>query len=212
MTVSDRIRIRQVERLSSRWTVLEETTLEFRRSDGRWQEQRRETVDHGHGAAVLLYDLARRTVVLVRQFRYAVLVGGHDELLIEVPAGLLDAASPEDCIRAEAEQEVGLRVRRPRAVFDAFMSPGSLTERVYCFVAEYDASDRVAAGGGLEHEGEDIEVLELPFDEAMAMVGDGRVRDAKTIMLLQYAALHLFPAGPPARATSIQTDLGHPKD
>jgi len=119
-------------------------------------------------------------------------VNGHDDLLVEVPAGLLDDASPEDCIRAEAEQEVGFRVRQPRRVFDAFMSPGSLTERVHGFVAEYDAADRVADGGGLEHEGEDIEVLELPIDEALAMMADGRVRDAKTIMLLQHAALHLF--------------------
>ena len=202
MTVSDRVRVRKVERLSSRWTVLEETTLHYRRSDGRWQEQRRETVDHGHGAAVLLYDPRRRTVVLVRQFRYAALVGGVDELLVEVPAGLLDEASPEDCIRAEAEQEVGFRVRQPRQVFDAFMSPGSLTERVHGFVAEYDHDDRVASGGGLEHEGEDIEVLELPFDEALAMAHDGRVRDAKTIMLLWYAALHLFPP----RGSELQQD------
>jgi nudix-type nucleoside diphosphatase (YffH/AdpP family) len=116
---------------------------------------------------------------------------------VEVPAGLLDAASPEDCIRAEAEQEVGFRVRQPRRVFDAFMSPGSLTERVHCFVAEYDPSDRIGHGGGLEHEGEDIEVLELPFAEALAMVADGRIRDAKTIMLLQHAALQVFAAPMP---------------
>jgi nudix-type nucleoside diphosphatase (YffH/AdpP family) len=193
MSLADRIRIQHVEVLAERWTRLTATRLAFRRRDGRWQDQQRETVDHGHGAAVLLYDLRRRTVVLIRQFRYAALVGGCDELLIEVPAGLLDDASPEDCVRAEAEQEVGFRVRRPQRVFDAFMSPGSLTERVHGFVAEYDPDDRVAAGGGLEHEGEDIEVLELPFDEALAMVGDGRIRDAKTIMLLQHAALHLFP-------------------
>ena len=192
MTIAHRVRVKSTEVRSAHWTRLVNTTLDWQRSDGRWQEQQRETADHGDGAAILLYDLQRRTVVLLRQFRYATFVNGHDELLIEVPAGLLDADSPEDCIRAEAEQEVGFRVRQPRRVFDAFMSPGSLTERVHCFVAEYDASDRVAAGGGLEHEGEDIEVLERPFDDALAMVIDGRIRDAKTIMLLQHAALNLF--------------------
>lgn len=192
MSLSDRIRIVHEELLARRWTTLKVTRLQYRRRNGRWQELLRETVDHGHGAAVLPYDPRRRTVLLVRQFRYAAVVGGCDELLIEVPAGLLDDASPEDCVRAEAQQEVGLRLQRPRAVFDAFMSPGSLTERVHCFVAEYDAGDRIGDGGGLEHEGEDIEVLELSFDEALAMVGDGRIRDAKTIMLLQHAALHLF--------------------
>lgn len=192
MSIAHRVRVTKTELRSDRWTRLVNTKLEWQRSDGRWQEQQRETVDHGDGAAILLVDQARRCVVLVRQFRYATFINGHDDLFIEVPAGLLDAASPEDCIRAEAEQEVGFRVRQPRLVFDAFMSPGSLTERVHCYVAEYDADDRIAAGGGLEHEGEDIEVLELPFDSAMAMVADGRIRDAKTIMLLQHAALHLF--------------------
>ena len=192
MSLKERIRILHTERLSERWNRVDTTRLEYRRSDGRWQEMQRETVDHGHAAAVLLYDPARRTVVLLRQFRWAATAAGCDELMIEVPAGLLDGDSPEDCVRAESLQEVGYRAREPRFVCDAFMSPGSLTERVACFVAAYDPSDRVAAGGGLEHEGEDIEVLELPFDEALAMVYDGRIRDAKTILLLQHAALHLF--------------------
>lgn len=192
-SISHRVRVKHTELRSDRWTRLVNTTLDWLRGDGRWQELQRETVDHGDGAAILLHHPVQRTVVLVRQFRYATYINGHDGLFVEVPAGLLDAASPEDCIRAEAEQEVGFRVRQPRRVFDAFMSPGSLTERVHCFVAEYEAGDRVAAGGGLEHEGEDIEVLELPVDEALAMVADGRIRDAKTIMLLQYGALHLWP-------------------
>jgi nudix-type nucleoside diphosphatase (YffH/AdpP family) len=190
MSIAHRVRVHRTELRSAHWTRLTNTTLDWQRADGRWQQLQRETADHGDGAAILLYDPARRTVVLVRQFRYATFVNGHDDLLIEVPAGLLDAAAPEACIQAEAEQEVGIRVRQPRRVFDAFMSPGSLTERVHCFVAAFDATDRISGGGGLEHEGEDIEVLELPFDEALAMVADGRVRDAKTIMLLQYAALH----------------------
>lgn len=195
MSIAHRVRVQQVELRSSHFNRVENTTLDWQRSDGRWQQLQRETVDHGDGAVVLLYDPRRRTVVLLRQFRYACFVNGLDDLLVEAPAGLLDAASPEDCIRAEAEQEVGFRVRRPRQVFDAFMSPGSLCERLHGFVAEYDHDDRIGPGGGLAHEGEDIEVLELPFAEALAMLADGRIRDAKTIMLLQYAALHLFPAG-----------------
>jgi len=195
MSIAHRVRVKKTDVRADHFNRVVNTTLDWQRADGRWQELQRETADHGDGAAILLFDPRRRTVVLLRQFRYACFVNGHDDLLVEVPAGLLDDASPEDCIRAEAEQEVGFRVRQPRKVFDAFMSPGSLTERLHGFVAEYDADDRIADGGGLEHEGEDIEVLELPIDEALAMVADGRIRDAKTIMLLQHAALHLLTKG-----------------
>ena len=193
MSLADRVRILDVKLLSDNWYVLKTTHFEFRRRDGRWQEQRRETYDRGNGAAILLYNLTARSVVLTRQFRYPAFVNGLDDLLIEVPAGLLDDASPEECIRAEAEQEAGYRVREARQVMHAFMSPGSVTERLHFFVAEYDSADRIGAGGGLEAEGEDIEVFECDFDTALAMVADGRIADGKTIMLLQYAALHLFP-------------------
>ncbi len=195
MSIAHRVRVKKTDLRADHFNRVVNTTLDWQRADGRCQELQRETADHGDGAAILLFDPRRRTVVLLRQFRYACFVNGHDDLLVEVPAGLLDDASPEDCIRAEAEQEVGFRVRQPRKVFDAFMSPGSLTERLHGFVAEYDADDRIADGGGLEHEGEDIEVLELPIDEALTMVADGRIRDAKTIMLLQHAALHLLTKG-----------------
>jgi nudix-type nucleoside diphosphatase (YffH/AdpP family) len=131
-------------------------------------------------------------VVLVRQFRYPAYVNGHDDLMIEALAGLLDGDTPGARIRAEAEEETGFRLGRIRHVFDAFMSPGALTEKIHFFVAEYDAAMRVGSGGGLIAEGEDIEVLELRFDEALAMIGEGRIVDAKTIMLLQHAALHIF--------------------
>ena len=193
MTLQDRVRVLDVKLLSDNWYVLKTTHFEFRRRDGRWQEQRRETYDRGNGAVILLYNLAARRVVLTRQFRYPAFVNGLDELLVEAPAGLLDEQSPEECIRAEAEQEAGYRVRAVRQVMHAFMSPGSVTERLHFFVAEYDSADRIGAGGGLEAEGEDIEVFEAGFDEALAMVADGRIADGKTIMLLQYAALHLFP-------------------
>lgn len=192
MSVADRIEIEKVETLSDNWYVLKKTTFRFRRSDGLWQSQSRETYDRGNGAVILLYDEQRRTVVLTRQFRFPAFVNGHDDLLIEAPAGLLDNASPEDRIRAEVEEETGYRVREVRQIFDAFMSPGSVTERLHFFVGSYRADDRIAEGGGNIEEGEDIERLEPTIDEALAMIADGRIRDGKTIMLLQHAALHIF--------------------
>jgi len=195
MSLTDRVRVRSVKLLSDHWYTLKTTTFDWLRRDGRWQTQQRETYDRGNGAAILLYEPRQRTVVLTRQFRYPTFVNGMDTLMVEVPAGLLDGADPEACIRAEAEQEAGFRVRAPREVMRAYMSPGAVTERLHLFVAEYDASDRIGAGGGIEDEGEDIEVFECPFDEAMTMVRRGEIVDAKTIMLLQWAALHLFARG-----------------
>ncbi len=188
----DRIRIHQVETLSDDWFLLQKTTFDYRRNDGSWQRQTRETYDRGHGATILLYNRERRTVVLVRQFRFPTYGNGHDGFLIEAAAGLLDQASPEDRIKAEVEEETGYRVGEVRKVFEAFMSPGSVTERLYFFVAEYGPASRVGSGGGIEEEGEDIEVLELTMEQAMQMMADGRIADGKTIMLLQYAALHLL--------------------
>ena len=194
MSVSDRIRVRDVRLLSDNWYVLKATTFDWRRADGSWQTQSRETYDRGNGAALLPYNLAARTVVLTRQFRYPAYVNGYDDLLIEAPAGLLDNASPEERIRAEVEEETGYRLGEIRKIFECFMSPGSVTEKLHFFVAEYDAAMRVGDGGGLESEGEEIGVLELPFDEAMAMIERGEIADAKTIILLQYAALNVFRA------------------
>jgi len=188
----DRIRIHQVETLSDDWFLLKKTTFDYRRNDGSWQRQTRETYDRGHGATILLYNRVQRTVLLVRQFRFPTYGNGHDGFLIETAAGLLDQASPEQRIKAEVEEETGYRVGEVRKVFEAFMSPGSVTERLYFFVGEYDSGSRVGAGGGLAEEGEDIEVLELPFERAMQMIADGEIADGKTIMLLQYAALHLL--------------------
>ncbi|WP_267398349.1 NUDIX domain-containing protein [Pseudomonas sp. GM_Psu_2] len=193
MSIAPRIRVEEVEVLSDDWFVLKKTTFAFLRSDGTWQRQSRETYDRGNGATILLYDPRRRTVVLTRQLRYPAFVNGHDDLLIEAPAGLLDAAEPEVRIRAEVEEETGFQVREVRQVFDAFMSPGSVTERLYFFVGEYAPGDRKSAGGGNVAEGEDIAVLEVDLDEALAMIDAGTIRDGKTIMLLQYAALKLRP-------------------
>jgi nudix-type nucleoside diphosphatase (YffH/AdpP family) len=192
MTISDRLRVQNVRLLSDHHYVLKTTTFEWRRANGEWQTQQRETYDRGNGATLLPYNLAQRSVVLVRQFRYPTYVNGCDDLLIEAAAGLLDEATPEVRIRAEAEEETGYRLGDIRKVFEAFMSPGSLTEKLHFFVAEYQPAMRVGSGGGIADEGEDIEVLELPIDLALAMIGDGRIIDAKTIMLLQYAALHIF--------------------
>jgi nudix-type nucleoside diphosphatase (YffH/AdpP family) len=192
MTVSDRIRVKNVRVLSDNYATLKDTTFEWRRANGEWQTQSRETFDRGNAATLLPYNLGQRTVVLVRQFRYPAYANGHDDLLIEAAAGLLDNASPEVRIRAEAEEEIGYRLGEIRKIFEAFMSPGAVTEKLHFFVAEYAADMRVGGGGGIADEGEDIEVLELPIDQAMAMIGDGRIVDAKTIMLLQYAAMNIF--------------------
>lgn len=192
MSITDRVRVEEVTVLSDNWYVLKKTVFDFQRRDGSWQRQSRETYDRGNGAAILLYDPERRTVILTRQFRYPAFVNGHDDLLIEVPAGLLDDAEPEVRIRAETAEETGFRVWEVRQVFDAFMSPGSVTERLYFFVGRYRPEDRVANGGGNAEEGEDIAVFEVAIDKALSMIGSGEIRDGKTIMLLQYAALHLF--------------------
>ena len=191
-SVTDRIRIEKVELLSDDWYVLKKTTFRWLRRDGTWQSQSRETYDRGNGAAILLYDTERRTVVLVKQFRYPAFANGWNDLLIEVPAGILDDASPEDRIRAEAEEESGFRIRDVRRVFEAFMSPGSVTEKLYFFVGRYTPADRVNDGGGLKEDGEDIEMIEPTIEQALAMIERGEICDGKTIMLLQYAALNLF--------------------
>ncbi|MDR6180010.1 nudix-type nucleoside diphosphatase (YffH/AdpP family) [Pseudomonas sp. SORGH_AS 211] len=194
MPDTPRVRIQQVETLSADWGLLKKTTFDYLRRDGSWQRQTRETYDRGNGATILLYDRERRTVLLIRQFRLPTLGNGLDDgLLVETPAGLLDAAAPEARIKAEVEEETGYRLDNVQHLFDAFMSPGSVTELLHFFAAEYRADQRIADGGGLHEEGEDIELLELPFDEALAMARDGRLLDGKTIMLLQYAALYLLP-------------------
>ena len=192
MTLSDRVRVKNVEILSDRHYRLNEVEFDYCRGNGEWQTQKREVFDRGHAATLLPYNVASRTVVLTRQFRLPAYLAGHDDLLIEAAAGMLDDETPEKRIRAEAEEEIGYRLRDVRKIFEAFMSPGSVTEKLHFFVAAYDPSMRVGSGGGLADEGEDIEVLEPSIDEALAMIADGRIVDAKTIMLLQYAALNIF--------------------
>jgi len=192
MTISDRVRLKDERVLSHARYLLKNITFDYRRGNGEWQTQSREVYDRGNAATLLPYNLAARTVVLVRQFRLPAYVNGLDDLMIEAAAGMLDDASPEERIRAEVEEEAGYRLHDVRKVFEAFMSPGAVTEKLHFFVAEYEPSMRIGDGGGLADEGEDIEVLELPIDSALAMIADGRIVDAKTIMLLQYAALNIF--------------------
>ncbi|RPE32035.1 NUDIX domain-containing protein [Kitasatospora cineracea] len=184
------VRVREVELTSQGWHVLRRTTFDYRGRDGRWTTQQRETYDRGNGAAVLPYDAARGTVLLTRQFRYPAYVNGHpDGMLVEAAAGLLDADDPVTAVRRESLEELGVELGPLTHVLDAYMSPGSVTERLHCYAAPYRPADRTGRGGGLAEDGEDIEVLELPFAEALAMTRDGRIADGKTVLLLQWAAL-----------------------
>jgi nudix-type nucleoside diphosphatase (YffH/AdpP family) len=187
------VRIRDVEVTSDGWHVLRRTTFEYRGRDGRWTTQSRETYDRGNGATILLYDPEARTVLLTRQFRLPAYVNGHsDGLLLETAAGLLDDDSPEDAIRREAAEELGVTVGELRHLFDLYMSPGSVTERVHFFAAAFSSADLTGAGGGVAEEGEEIEAVTVRYDEAIAMIDDGRIVDGKTVILLQWAALNLF--------------------
>ncbi|QJW55912.1 GDP-mannose pyrophosphatase NudK [Serratia plymuthica] len=190
IATKDRVRIVETRVLSDDWYLLKKTTFDFLRRDGVWQRQNRETYDRGDGATILLFNRQVQKVVLTRQFRFPVFVNGHDGMLIEAAAGLLDNASPEERIRAEAEEETGYRVQNVQKVFEAYMSPGSVTEKLHFFVGEYDADSRVSDGGGVEAEGEDLEVIEMPLADALHAIRQGTIVDAKTIMLLQFVALN----------------------
>ncbi|UJQ93662.1 NUDIX domain-containing protein [Mariluticola halotolerans] len=187
---NSRIRITRTETLSNAWLKITRSHFDYLRSDGTWQKTTREIHDHGNAAAILLIDPKRKTVILTRQFRMPIYLNGDSGFLIEVAAGLLDDDDPETCARREAEEETGYHPTNLRFAFRTYTSPGAVTECVHCFIAEYEADRRPSAGGGLESEGEDIEILELQFEEALAMISRGEIIDAKTIMLLQYAALN----------------------
>lgn len=183
--------VRNVEVTSDGWHVLRRTTFDYRRRDGRWVTEQRESYDRGNGATILLYDAGRGTVLLTRQFRFPAYVNDHpDGMLIEAAAGLLDDDDPETAIRREASEELGVDVGTLRHVFDAYMSPGSVTERLHFYVAPYTPANQTGPGGGVAAEGEDIETIEIAFSDALAMIDDGRIVDGKSIMLLQWAALN----------------------
>lgn len=186
-----KVNVVKTEVLSDNWYVLRKVTYNYTKKDGTTQVQSREAYDRGNGATILLYNKEERTILLTRQFRLPTFLNGNETgMLIEACAGLLDKDNPEDCIRRETEEETGYKVTEVKKIFEAYMSPGSVTEILYFFVAEYTRNMQVNDGGGIEHEQEDIEVLEIPFDQAYRMIETGEIKDAKTIMLLQYAKIH----------------------
>lgn len=183
-----KVRIIKTDTLSDDWYTLKKYTFDLQRQNGEWQRQSREVYDRGNGATILLYNREHRTVILTRQFRFPTYMNGYPGYLIETAAGLLDNMDAESRIKAEAEEETGFRLANVQKVLEAFMSPGSVTEKLHFFIAEYTARDKVSTGGGLASEGEDIEVLEMSFDEALAAIDSGTIVDGKTIMLLYYVA------------------------
>lgn len=177
--------------LSDNWYILRKITYEYQKKDGTKSVQSREAYDRGNGATILLYNTDNKTIILTRQFRIPTYVNGNETgMLIETCAGLLDKDNPEDCIRRETEEETGYRISEVQKVFEAYMSPGSVTEIIYFFIAKYTKDMKVNDGGGLEDEDENIEVLELDFNIAMKMIETGEIKDGKTIMLLQYLKLN----------------------
>ncbi|MEL7532252.1 MAG: GDP-mannose pyrophosphatase NudK [Bacteroidota bacterium] len=188
---NDRIKITKQEILSDNWYTLNKITYQYQRPDGQWETQAREAYDRGNGATILLYNPSQKTVILTRQFRMPTYINGNDSgMMIEACAGLLDKDNPEDCIRKETEEETGYKVSNVKQIFESYMSPGSVTEILYFFVAEYTPDMKVGDGGGLDEEQENIEVLELDFETALGMINSGEINDGKTIMLLQYAKIH----------------------
>jgi GDP-mannose pyrophosphatase NudK len=189
--MNDRVRIIKTDILSDNWYTLKKVDYEYRKKDGSWETYSREAYDRGNGATIMLYNREQKTVVLTRQFRMPTFINGNPSgMLIEACAGLLDKDDPEECVRRETEEETGYRLRDVRKVFEAYMSPGSVTEVLYFFVAEYEKSMKVNDGGGLDEEQENIEVIEERFEDALKMIDTGDIKDAKTIMLLQYLRMH----------------------
>ncbi len=185
--------VRNIKReiLSDNWYTLNKITFEYQREDGSWETQSREAYDRGNGAAILLYNKSKGSVVLTRQFRMPTFINGNTTgMMIEVCAGLLDGDSPEECIKKEVEEETGFKIDKVQKVFESYMSPGSVTEILHFFIGAYENRMKVGEGGGAEDETENIEVLEFSFEKAMAMIATGEIRDAKTILLLQYAKIH----------------------
>lgn len=189
--MSERIKIKETTVLSDNWYILNKVTYEYQKNNGEWETQEREAYDRGNGATILLYNSEKKSIILTKQFRLPTYLNGNtDGMLIETCAGLLDKDNPTDCIIRETEEETGYRVTKVRKIFESYMSPGSVTEILYFFVAEYDHNMKVSEGGGVDHEQENIEVVELQFDTAYDMISTGEIKDAKTIMLLQYAKIH----------------------
>jgi len=184
------IEIKDIEVLSENWATLRKITYQYKKKDNTWETQIREAYDRGNGAAILLYNKYNKTIILTRQFRMPTFLNGNENgMMIEVCAGVLDQQNAEDCIRKEIEEETGYSIKDVHKIFEVYMSPGSVTEIVYFFVGEYSQDLKSSDGGGLADEQENIEVLEMLFDKAYGMIASGEIKDAKTIMLLQYAKI-----------------------
>jgi nudix-type nucleoside diphosphatase (YffH/AdpP family) len=191
--MSERVRVKKTEILSNNWYTLKKVTFDYQHKNGNWIEQSREAYDRGNGATILLFNQLTKTVILTRQFRLPSYINGNSTgMLIEACAGLLDLDNPEDCIRRETEEETGFKIREVKKIYEAYMSPGSVTEILYFFIAEYSKDMKTSMGGGVD-EHEDIEVMELSFAKAIDMVASGEIKDGKTIMLLQYLQIY-YPA------------------
>ncbi|MEL1244346.1 GDP-mannose pyrophosphatase NudK [Flavobacterium sp. DGU11] len=189
--MSDNVKIIASTVLSENWGKLNKVKYENRLKDGTWQTHEREVYNRGNGAVILLYNKEKGTVILTRQFRIPTWFNGNtDGMMIEAPAGLLDENDPEECIRRETEEETGYTVTDVKKVMEVYMSPGSVTEILYFFIAAYSDAMKTGEGGGVEKEQENIEVLETSFTRALEMVTSGEIKDAKTIMLLQYAQIN----------------------
>lgn len=186
----ERVRITDEKLLSDNWYVLKRYTFDYLRRNGTWTTQTREAYDRGNGAAILLHNPAAGTVILTRQFRLPTYVNGNPTgMLIEACAGLLDNDHPDDAIRRETEEETGFRLTNVEKVMEAYMSPGSVTERLFFYLAEYSTDTERCAGGGVDEE--DIDVLELPLSEALRLIDSGEIMDGKTIMLLYHLKLSM---------------------
>jgi nudix-type nucleoside diphosphatase (YffH/AdpP family) len=188
---TNRIKNIKTELLSKQYYTLNKLTFDYLLSSGNWITQIRECYDRGDGAGILLYNKEKQTIILTRQFRMPTYMNDNATgMLIEICAGMLDKDNPEACVIRETEEEVGYRLKSVKKVFEAYSSPGVMTEKMHFFVGEYTDDMKVSAGGGLESEHEDIEVLEMPFTEAINMLNTGIIEDTRTIVLLQYAQIH----------------------
>lgn len=189
--MSHNIKITKTEILSDNWYVLKKITYDFQNKKGQWETHRREAYDRGNGAVILLYNKENKTIILTQQFRLPTYLNGNPTgQLIEACAGLLDKDKAEDCIKKETEEETGYKISKVEKIFESYMSPGSVTEILHFFIAEYSKEMKISDGGGLAHEQENIEVLELDFNKAYTMISSGEIKDGKTIMLLQYAKIN----------------------
>ncbi len=191
-TQSSRVSVIEKTELSNQWATLEQVKFNYKRSDGTWQMQQREIYHRGHGAAVLLHNVSLGLIVLTRQFRFPAWDSGDDGFLLEVPAGIIESDNPEETVQLETQEETGFVIGKPQFLFRAYATPGSVTEQLHFFSAAYEPNNRRGEGGGLAEEGEDIEVLEVDIAQALAWIGEGKIIDAKTIILIQYAHMNIF--------------------